>query len=131
MIASRIIVAVACLSTAFASDDAGQSRRPELPRQKSVDLRPLVADLAVQLRLAYRGDVPEYTRRHEQLRAAISAWNTSSQNTAERQQLADWLRSAIRSSMPGSNAPFPPAPTFGRSAVEESDADDPFRDDPI
>lgn len=81
-------------------------------RSSLVDPGPLSAELAVELQLVYRDNVPEFTRRNEQLRQAIAAWNASNKNATDRVQMSDWLHEAIRASMPGSAQQLPPVPTF-------------------
>lgn len=90
-------------------------------RQASSDLRPLVNNLTKQLRLAYRHDLPEYSRRFEQLRAAIRSWNESAQSETDHQKMSVWLRESIHNSMPGLARPLPPPPEFGAVARVESD----------
>lgn len=75
-------------------------------------LQVLLNDTAAQIQLAYRQRPDERTTRREQLAAVIAAWRAAPRNEANNERLADWLRAAIRSSMPGSNEPLPPAPTF-------------------
>lgn len=70
----------------------------------------LVRALEMQLRLVYRDNLPEYSRRSEQLRAATTAWQESSRSAADHEQMAAWLRRSIRHSMPGSTSPLPPLP---------------------
>jgi hypothetical protein len=122
MCSYRTLLTAMCLAITFASDAAGQSLRAESSQKSEADLRRLTADLAAQLRLVYRDDLPEYARRHAQLRAAILAWNASPQSDADRRQMADWLRNAIRNSMPGAAEPMPSIP---------ASEGDPFRDDPL
>jgi hypothetical protein len=131
MLALRSIIAATCLAAAIAPSAVAQSRTSRPAPSASADLRTLVADLAFELRLVYRDNLPEYTRRHEKLREAIIAWNASSRSAAERREMADWLRSAIRRSMPGSAQPMPPLPMIGEVGREESGEGDPFRDDPL
>jgi hypothetical protein len=90
-------------------DAAGQAR----PSQ--ADVRSLVNAVTTQLRLVYRDNLPEYSRRSEQLGDAIRAWNNSSHSTADRQQMTAWLRQAVRDSMPGSTGSLPPVPQFAPS----------------
>jgi hypothetical protein len=75
-------------------------------------LQVLVNDTAAQIQLAYRQHPDEQATRREQLAAVIAAWRAAPRNEANNQRLANWLRAAIQSSMPGSNDPLPPAPTF-------------------
>jgi len=105
-----------CLSAA-ALPTFGQFRRAAVDRQSSAEMQSLVGDLAVQLRFAYRDNLPEFARRVEQLRSAIRAWNSSPQTASDRQQMTAWLRDAIRRSMPGSTVALPELPTFSRPAA--------------
>lgn len=96
---------------AFAPPAAAQSA------QQASSLQQLVDELGSQLWLAYRANVPEHQRRHEQLRQAIAAWNASSQSQTDRELMAAWLRAAMRSSMPGSYQPMPPLPALDHPAA--------------
>ncbi len=78
----------------------------------SASLQSLVDDTQFQINLGYRYNLPELERRHEQIDKTIAAWKASSRSDADNRQLADWLRGAIRASMPGSAEPLPPLPEF-------------------
>jgi hypothetical protein len=122
-------------------------------------LQALVNDAAAQFLLAYRHDPAERERRFDELTLAIVRWNQSAHTEADNTALADWLREAMRSSMPGSVEALQPAPKFqpaaavvvapagapaaaalaegaaatsqsGAAAPPDDRADDPFRDDP-
>src|SRR4029079_13404556 len=75
-------------------------------------LQVLVNDTAAQLQLAYRQHPDERARRQEQLTAAVAAWRAPPRTEANNERLANWLRAAIVSSMPGSKEPLPAAPSF-------------------
>ena len=75
-------------------------------------LQILVNDTAAQLQLAYRQHPDERARRQEQLTAAVAAWRAAPRNEANNERLANWLRAAIVSSMPGSKEPLPAVPRF-------------------
>lgn len=81
-------------------------------------LQSLVNDTAAQFQLAYRHNVAEHQRRREQLSQAIAAWRAAAHNDANNRRLTEWLRAAIRSSMPGSRQPLAPLPEFDRGAVQ-------------
>lgn len=87
---------------------------------QSSSLQQLVDELAAQFWFAHRANLPEFQYRHEQLRQAIAAWNASSQNAADRQLMATWLRDAVHSSMPGMQQPLPPLPAFDRPAAQSA-----------
>jgi hypothetical protein len=102
------VTAGALAALAAASHAAGQSRQPD------TDPRVLVGELAEQLRLVYRDNLPEYARRYEQLREAINAWNASPRSAADRQLMTTWLRDSIHSTLPGTGRGLPPLPKFGQ-----------------
>ena len=79
------------------------------------DVGSLARALEMQLRLMYRANLPEYTRRSEQLEAATRAWAQSPRSAADQDQIVAWLRQSIRQSMPGSTSPLPPRPQFAAS----------------
>ena len=80
-------------------------------------LQSLVNDTAKQLHLSYRHNLTQSHARYEQVRLAIAAWKAATRNDANDQLLAQWLRHAIRNSMPGSHVPLPAIPEFDRPAV--------------
>ena len=78
----------------------------------STRLQTLVNDSVAQLQLSYRHDLAERQKRYEAVGQAIAAWNKSARGPAENERLAEWLRAAIRASMPGSHDPLPLLPEF-------------------
>jgi hypothetical protein len=60
----------------------------------------------------------EAQERQEQLDAAVAAWRAAPRSAANDDELAKWLRSAIRASMPGQREALPPIPNF--KAAEKS-----------
>ncbi len=103
----------------------------------TVRLQALVVDTAAQLRLAYRHHPAERQLRYEQLVATVENWRSADRTQSNDRLLADWLRAAMRSSMPGSRASMPPLPSFERRSIEtaapvthDKSAGDPFGDDP-
>lgn len=76
------------------------------------DIRSLARAAQLQLQLNYRSNLPEFTRRNEQIRAALAAWQASPRSAADREAMTGWLRQAIRDSMPGSHQALPPLPKF-------------------
>jgi hypothetical protein len=85
--------------------------------QSPARLQALVNDTVAQLQIAYRHNVPEQRRRYAQLAAAITVWRVAPRSETNNRLLEDWLRVAIRNSMPGSQAPLPPVPPFEQEAV--------------
>jgi hypothetical protein len=79
-------------------------------------LQALVNDAVAQLQLSYRHDPAERQARYEAIGVAIAAWNKSARGPADHQRLADWLRGAMQTSMPGSRESLPPLPEFDRPA---------------
>ena len=112
-------------------------------------LQALAGDASAQFQLAYRLHPVEREHRQEQLTAVVAAWRTAPRSEANNEQMAAWLHTAIRSSMPGSREALPPMPKFTSSdkaqsqaagsiqavktspVVDETPSADPFRDDPI
>jgi hypothetical protein len=86
-------------------------------------LQILVNDTAAQLQLAYRQHPDERARRQEQLTAAVTAWRAAPRSEANNERLADWLRAAMLSSMPGSLEPLPAVPSFAVVVKTEPQAD--------
>ncbi len=75
-------------------------------------LQLLVNDTAAQLRLSYRQEPVELQQRRLVLGQAIAAWNKSARSDRDNHRLSEWLREAMRLSMPGSHEPLPPLPEF-------------------
>jgi hypothetical protein len=102
-------------------------------------LQSLVNDTAAQLQIAYRHNAPERRARYEQLSRAVAAWKAAPRSEENDRMLTDWLRTAIRRSMPGSREPLPPSPAFKRpfaettptSSAADKSTGDPFADDPF
>jgi hypothetical protein len=98
----RLIAIVAVAIVWLAPASAGAAEK----------LQVLVNDTAAQIQLAYRRHPDEQAARREQLAAVLAAWRAAPRNEANNERLANWLRAAIHSSMPGSNEPLPPTPSF-------------------
>ena len=73
---------------------------------------PLARETWAQFDLAYKMHPNERELRHEQLAAAVNAWRAAPRTDANYERLNNWLRAAIRSSMPGSREALPPLPIF-------------------
>jgi hypothetical protein len=107
--------------------------------QASSKLQSLVNDTATQFKIAYRQNTEEHRVRYGQLSQALAAWKKAPRNDENDQLLANWLRAAIRRSMPGSREPLPPLPEFKRPTKEvtlmapsaDKRTGDPFADDPL
>jgi hypothetical protein len=113
---------------------------PEARAQSPSKLQSLVNDAATQFKMAYRHNTDEHRARYDQLSKALAAWKAAPHSEENDKLLGDWLRGAIRRSMPGSREPLPPLPEFQRPSEDITpalvpDADketgDPFADDPI
>jgi hypothetical protein len=85
--------------------------------QSPARLQTLLNDTVAQLQIAYRHNIPEQERRYDALAQVVAAWRAAPRNEINNRLLEDWLRGAIRSSMPGSQAPLPPTPQFDRPSV--------------
>jgi hypothetical protein len=75
-------------------------------------LQRLVEQLAVQLELTFRHDLPEHERRFQRMAEAIAAWNSSPRSDLDFVLMANWLRQAIQASTPGATQPLPGLPIF-------------------
>ena len=108
-----------------------------------------------QFQLLYRMRPSEAALRQAQLKTVVADWQAAPRSDANNERLTNWLREAIRSSMPGSRLPLPAAPNFvggpakappaiepapvtapepaaaHASAQPVDQNTDPFRDDPI
>jgi hypothetical protein len=130
-VANRLLALSACALTMVAQSAASA--------QSPSRLQSLVNDTAVQFQIAYRQNAPEHRTRYAQLSRAVAEWKTAPRSEENNRLLADWLRSAIRRSMPGSRESLPPRPNFERPLAEaqpsappaEKLIGDPFADDPI
>ncbi len=102
-------------------------------------LQSLVNDAAAQFKMAYRQNPEEHRARYEQLSRALATWRAAPRSEENDRLLTDWLRSAIRHSMPGSREFLPTLPEFKRPTEVKAPAQtpaadkrtgDPFTDDP-
>jgi hypothetical protein len=94
--------------------------------QSPPPLQALLNDTVAQLQLAYRHNAPERRRRYDQLAVVLAAWRDAPRSDANNQLLEDWLRGAIRSSMPGSQLSLPGIPNFGPATIPaESGSEEP------
>jgi hypothetical protein len=117
MIRIAVLRVVLAIFTAVAAPLA----MPRIVRAQSAgdgELQSLVNDTAFQLKLTYRHSAAELAARYDELQAAVTAWNASSRSEADNRELAEWLREAIRASMPGSPAALPAVPKFEPPARE-------------
>jgi hypothetical protein len=103
-------------------------------------LQSLVNETAAQFKMAYRHNTAEHRARYKQLSQALAAWRAAPRSEENDRLLTNWLRAAIRRSMPGSREPLLPLPDFKRPFEEKAPAQttaaekltgDPFADDPI
>jgi hypothetical protein len=85
--------------------------------QSTSKLQTLLNDTVAQLQLAYRHNLPEQQRRYDELAQIVATWREAPRNDANNRLLEDWLRGAIRSSMPGSQQLLPAAPRFERPSA--------------
>ena len=80
----------------------------------------LVRETSAQFQIAYRMHPEEGQRRQEQLAAVVNAWRVAPRTDANNERLTNWLRAAIRASMPGSREALPASPTFTAAASKEA-----------
>lgn len=100
------VVLSVLLLAAVATSLLAQSAAPTQALQR------LTNDLALQLDLTYRHDLPAHRERYDEMAAVLNAWNRSRRTDADYAQMAQWLRLAIRESMPGNGQPLPAPPNF-------------------
>ena len=106
--------------------------------QSPAPLQVLVNDTAAQFQLAYRHNVAEHRRRYDELSHAVAEWRAADRSEENNRLLAEWLRNAMRRSMPGSREGLPPVPQFSSQTAEteppslpaDDSLGDPFGDDP-
>jgi hypothetical protein len=96
-----------CTVAALLGETHGAQSAPQTDRTTA-----LIQATSDQFQLAYRMNPREAQLRQEQLSAAVAAWRAASRDNANTELLTMWLRTAIRSSMPGSRDGLPPVPTF-------------------
>jgi hypothetical protein len=83
--------------------------------QSAARLQPLLNDTVAQLKLVSRHDADELHRRYEQVSKALAAWRAADRTEENNRRLEAWLRTAIRSSMPGADQAMPTVPEFESS----------------
>jgi hypothetical protein len=130
-----LVLVVVAFLVAPHTDASGQGTAA--PRS----LQSLVNDTAAQFQLAYRHDPAERQRRFEQLAAAVKSWRAAARSEANNRALAEWLRAAMRSSMPGSRTALLELPAFAAgvaankatapATMGDKSVGDPFADDPL
>jgi hypothetical protein len=75
-------------------------------------LQALINETSAQFEISYRRQPAEGQLRQQQLKAVVAAWRAAPRSPAANEQLATWLRAAIRASMPGSREALPATPQF-------------------
>jgi hypothetical protein len=80
-------------------------------------LQSLVNEADFQIRLTFRHNRSELERRRAELAAGVAKWRAAARNDANNRRMAEWLRTAIRNSMPGSGKSSPPLPEFDSRSV--------------
>jgi hypothetical protein len=117
MSSSTRIVIFSCSLLVAASVFASTSAAAVAPATPA-RLSALINETSAHFQLSYRMRPNEARERQEQLDAAVAAWRAAPRTAANDEQLAKWLRSAIRTSMPGQREALPPIPDF--TAAEKS-----------
>jgi hypothetical protein len=79
------------------------------PRERAPTL---AAEATTQFDLAFRANPNEGQARKEQLESVVSTWRAAPRSDSNNERLNNWLRAAIRASMPGSHEELPAAPIF-------------------
>ena len=72
----------------------------------------LIKAASDQFQLLYRMRPSEAALRQAQLKTVVADWQAAPRSDANNERLTNWLREAIRSSMPGSRLPLPAATEF-------------------
>jgi hypothetical protein len=117
-VVALVASATAAQSPAMVSSAPGNAAKSNV--EASVAAGPfqgLVRATTTQIQLAFRNNEEERAHRREQVAATIAAWRAAGRSAANDQLLTNWLREAIRKSMPGSREPLPELPKFVRAAV--------------
>lgn len=85
--------------------------------QAPAQLQPLVNDAVAQLQISFRQNHAEQQHRYATIGQVVHAWRNAPHTDANNRLLEEWLRSAIRNSMPGSRTELPAAPQFEQAAA--------------
>jgi hypothetical protein len=125
--AQRLAVSMTCLAVAiaYAPRAHGQyargtnSNADRAAPAASSQLQRLVNAVSKQFHIAYGHDAERMHQHREQLAAAVAAWRAAPRSAANDKLLADWLRTAIRKSMPGSREALPEVPEFSRPVATQ------------
>jgi hypothetical protein len=117
----RLRAALLCASIGVLSFSASYSPTLAHAATKPERVPDLAAQASAQFELAYRSYPAEGESRQVQLNAVVTAWRSAPRTDANNERLNNWLRAAIRSSMPGSRDPLPPAPSFATTAKVKPD----------
>ncbi|MEM8866088.1 MAG: hypothetical protein AAGF31_11145, partial [Planctomycetota bacterium] len=80
-------------------------------------MQQLVDDLAMQFQLTLRNRPDEHQSHYDHLADALAAWNRSARTDADLATMDNWLRAAIRATMPGSQRDMPSLPRFSTVAT--------------
>jgi hypothetical protein len=110
---------------------SGASLAMAQPAASPGQLQSLVNDAVAQIQLSYRRNPAELHERYQSIGQAVAAWNKSSRSEADGERLAEWLRQAMRGSMPGSEEPLPPVPEFERPTPPAEEMPIPTRPTPL
>lgn len=101
--ASTILLPPAVMNEAHAQSE---------PLSATAQMQSSVDDLALQLRLTFRGRKSEFDARYATLAEALERWNQSSRTDADMRTMQSWLDDATRASIPGSGRRMPQPPSF-------------------
>jgi hypothetical protein len=82
------------------------------PATQRERLPSLAIEATAQFELAFRANPSQGEVRKQQLEAVVAAWRAAPRNDANNERLSNWLRAAIRTSMPGAHDELPASPTF-------------------
>jgi hypothetical protein len=121
MYCARLRSALLCASISVLSFSASYSPTPAHAATKPERLPELATEALAEFELAYRSYPAEGESRKAQLMAVVAAWRSAPRTEANNERLNNWLRAAIRASMPGSHDPLPPAPSFASTAQPKPD----------
>jgi hypothetical protein len=98
------VVAIAILGAAVTAQPSRTTATERLSRLES--------DLRYQLELESRIDPAKVKQRTKTLDEVMQAWSKSPHSPSDYKLVSEWLRSAIRSSLPGESGAWPATPSF-------------------
>ncbi len=121
--ASHRLTAILCTLVAVAILAAGVTAQHETGAPVDVLAR-LESDLRFQVRSVFRLRPRDASKRLGQIDKVLNEFRENGRSKDDQQLMADWLLRATRRSMPGSLAPLPETPEFGRTNLPTTSQQD-------